>query len=69
MPEPMDPEVQRRLAVDLFNEVWTLLDNPSRTAEEDLWMIHAAHTSRFHWEAVGGPVNLARGEWQCSRVY
>ena len=32
-------------------------------------MVHAAHASRFHWGEVGQPVNLARGEWQISRVY
>jgi hypothetical protein len=32
-------------------------------------MIHAAHASRYHWGNVGEPVNVARGEWQCSRVY
>ena len=32
-------------------------------------MIHAAHASRHHWAAVGTGVNLARGEWQISRVY
>ncbi len=32
-------------------------------------MLHAAHASRYHWGEVGEPVNLARGEWQCSRVY
>lgn len=32
-------------------------------------MIHSAHASRYHWGEVGEPVNLARGEWQCSRVY
>jgi len=32
-------------------------------------MIHRAHTSRWHWARVGEPVNLARGEWLCSRVY
>ncbi len=32
-------------------------------------MIHAAHASRYHWGVVGQPVNLARGEWQISRVY
>ncbi|MBA3365282.1 MAG: hypothetical protein H0U03_05785 [Actinobacteria bacterium] len=32
-------------------------------------MLHAAHASRFHWGEVGAPVNLARGEWQVSRVY
>ena len=32
-------------------------------------MLHMAHASRFHWERVGTPANLARGEWLCSRVY
>ena len=32
-------------------------------------MIHRAHASRWHWARVGQPVNLARGEWLCSRVY
>jgi hypothetical protein len=60
---------RRRLAADLFNHVWTLLDKPERTPEEDDEMIHAAHASRFHWAEVGAPVNLVRGEWQVSRVY
>lgn len=60
---------ERQLAVDLFNHVWTLLEQPVRTEAEDDEMIHAAHASRFHWGKVGAPVNLARGEWQVSRVY
>jgi hypothetical protein len=32
-------------------------------------MIHAAHTSRYHWEYAGKAVNLAKGEWLISRVY
>lgn len=32
-------------------------------------MLHAAHASRYHWGEVGEKVNLARGEWQVSRVY
>ena len=34
-------------------------------------MIHAAHASRFHWSRAEGvtTINLARGEWQCCRVY
>jgi hypothetical protein len=63
------PEEQRQLAVDLFNRVWQLLENTQRSAAETDEMIHAAHASRYHWSQVGAPVNLARGEWQCSRVY
>ena len=61
----------RQLGVDLFNHVWTLLDAPERTREQDDDLLHAAHASRHHWgQAVGaGPEHLARGEWQISRVY
>lgn len=65
----LSAEAQRRVASDLFNLVWQLLDTPERTSEQDERMLHAAHSSRFHWGEVGEPVNLARGEWQCSRVY
>jgi hypothetical protein len=59
----------RQLAVDLFNHVWTLLERTDRTPEQDDEMLHAAHASRHHWSHAGTAVNLARGEWQCSRVY
>src|SRR3990170_2975744 len=65
----LSPEEHRRAAVDLFNFAWTLLDKQDRTADEDDTMVHAAHASRFHWGQVGTQVNLARGEWQVSRVY
>jgi DNA-binding transcriptional MerR regulator len=45
------------------------LERPDRSLEENDRMVHAAHASRFHWGEVGEPVNLARGEWQISRVY
>ena len=59
----------RQQAVDLFNRVWKLMETPDRTPEQDDEMIHAAHASRHHWAAVGTGANLARGEWQISRVY
>jgi hypothetical protein len=60
---------RRKLAVDLFNYTWSLLDKKKRTREQDDAMLHAAHASRHHWGQVGKPVNLVRGEWQVSRVY
>ena len=46
------------------------LELPGRTAEQDDEMIHAAHASRaINWGQVGTKANLARGEWQVSRVY
>jgi hypothetical protein len=59
----------RQLAVDLFNHTWELLDKSERTQAEVDEMIHAAHASRYHWGLAGTAVNLARGEWQISRVY
>jgi hypothetical protein len=65
----MDPAEERRLAVDLFNETWRLMELEDRTADEDDRMLHMAHASRFHWGEVGTSVNRSRGEWQISRVY
>ena len=65
----MDPAAERKLGVDLFNHVWTLLELPERTVDQIDEMVHAAHASAHHWRAVGEPVNLARSHWQCSRVY
>jgi DNA-binding transcriptional MerR regulator len=65
----LEQEERRRLAADLFNLTWTLLEKPDRSTEDDDRMIHAAHASRFHWGEIGGAQQLAVGEWQCSRVY
>jgi tetratricopeptide (TPR) repeat protein len=65
----MDPDEERRLAADLFNQVWKLLELQERSRAQDDEMLHAAHASRHHWGQVGEATNLARGEWQCSRVY
>jgi hypothetical protein len=57
----------RQLGVDLFNEVWRLME----TREDDERMLHAAHASAYHWSEAPEcePKNRARSEWQCSRVY
>jgi DNA-binding transcriptional MerR regulator len=68
----IDGEAHRRLGIALFNHTWTLLELTERTPAQVDEMIHGAHASRHHWGAAGDsgePVNLARGEWQCSRVY
>lgn len=67
--KPADLELHKKFAVDCFNHVWSLLDKPKRTSDEDAEMIHAAHASRFHWSRIGQPINFARGDWQLSRVY
>ena len=69
LPGTTDAATHRQLAVDLFNHVWTLLETAERSPMQDDELLHAAHASRYHWGVVGEPANLARGEWQCSRVY
>ncbi|MDQ6877080.1 MAG: hypothetical protein M3082_05160 [Candidatus Dormibacteraeota bacterium] len=65
----MTPQDERKVATDLFNRVWELMEMPKRTREDDDEMLHAAHASRYHWGVIGRPENRARGEWQISRVY
>ena len=65
----LDDATRRRLAADLFNHTWTLLEIPDRSPAQVDELIHTAHASRYHWGQVGTAPNLARGEWLCSRVY
>jgi hypothetical protein len=64
-----DKTLHRQFAVELFNLTWDLIDIKDRSQEEIDRMINAAHASRYHWEIAGEAVNIARGEWQISRVY
>ena len=68
-PPDLDQATRRALAVGLFNHTWTLLEMHPRTAAQDDEMLHSAHASRYHWGEVSDDVHLARGEWQCARVY
>ena len=58
---------ERQLGVDLFNEVWRLME----TREDDDRMVHAAHAMAYHWGEAPEckPENRARSEWLISRVY
>lgn len=70
-------EWHRKIAAQLFNHTWDLIDKKDRNADEADEMIHSAHASRYHWGIVVssgkypkvGPMNLERGDWQISRVY
>jgi hypothetical protein len=63
------PEEERRLAVDLFNRAWTLMELPARTPEQDDELLDTAYASAYHWLQVGTAANRARSQWQLSRVY
>lgn len=62
-------DTHQQLAIELFNQTWDLIEKEGKTQAEIDRMIHASHASRYHWEVVGGPANIARGEWLISRVY
>jgi hypothetical protein len=61
----------RFFAADCFNRVWTLLDLPERTPEQDEEMLHLAIASLYHWTRREDcrPENRSVGYWQVSRVY
>lgn len=72
--ESISLEHHEKLAKQNFNKTWDFLDKKDRTEEDNINMIHTAHTSRFHWgvlvsEGKGTALNLQRGEWIISRVY
>ena len=62
-------EAQLKFAKSTFNRTWELLDITERTPAENEELIHAAHTSLYHWLQVGTPVNAQRGEWMLAHVY
>lgn len=64
-----EQELHKRLAVELFNGTWDLLDRPNRSPDDNREMLARAHTSRWHWGKVGTPLEFERGDWLISRVY
>lgn len=48
-------EFHKKMAVELFNATWDLMDKKDRTKEDNDAMIHSAHASRYHcgfgWKA------------------
>jgi len=67
--DPLDRARHRKIAADLFNYTWSLLDRKDRSEGENDEMLHAAHASRYHWGHAGTALNVSVGEWQVSRVY
>ena len=48
-----DKDWHRKFAIDLFNQVWDLMDKEDRTQEDNDRMLHAAQASRYHWGETG----------------
>lgn len=58
----------RRCAVEQFNRTWDLIEQSDRSPEDDVEMILAAATSRWHWARIGDAENIATGDWQVAHV-
>ena len=69
VPHAADLPLHRKLAAELFNSTWTLLEKQDRSPDDDAAMIHMAHASAYHWLQVGTPRNFGRSHWLCSHVY
>ena len=74
MSEELDLEWHEKMAKSTFNETWDYIEKEERSKKDEDHMVHAAHTSRYHWQILvskgkGTPVNLQRGEWLLARVY
>lgn len=65
----LNPNTKRKLAADLFNATWELLNTDPRTPLQDEEMVHAAHASAYFWIQVGNAQNQMRSHWQIARVY
>ncbi len=61
----------RWFSADGFNRVWSLLEKPDRTSEDNECMISLAHASLAHWRERTdcSARSLSIGYWQVSRVY
>ncbi len=59
---------QRELAVQSFNDAWTLIDKSDRTSEEERRMLVLACASRSLWEGIGDAEQIVTGDWQVAHV-
>jgi hypothetical protein len=65
------PAHHRRLADELVQTVWALIERPDRGPDDDAEMVHAAHAARWHQARAEGcePPELAIAEWLIAHVY
>jgi hypothetical protein len=61
-------EAHQYFAIQTFNGAWELIEKPDRTADDDAEMLQRSFTSRWHWGFVGGPEQLATGDWQIAHA-
>ncbi|MBA4020154.1 MAG: hypothetical protein C0483_23580 [Pirellula sp.] len=61
----------RHFSAACFNGVWDILERPSRTPDDDVRLLAAAHASLWHWlqRPDCTPRNRTVGYWLLARVY
>jgi hypothetical protein len=64
----VDLEDHRRTAAETFNGCWELLENTSRTDENNRELLTLAFASRYHWSRVGAEEQMIMGDWMVSRA-
>ena len=64
-----EPEAHYLFATDFHTRTWNLLDQPTRTRDENERMLDYAHASLAHWRVTGTARQHERGEWMLARVY
>jgi hypothetical protein len=64
-----ESEAHYLFATNFRERTWHLLDEPSRTSEDDERMLSYAHASLAHWRFTGTAVHHQRGQWMLARVY
>jgi len=68
-PKMTATEFHKKMAVDLFNATWELVDKKDRTPEDDEMMLLCIYASTYHWSVIGKPENMDRGNQMISHVY
>jgi hypothetical protein len=68
--EPLDGQTgwHRQIAVDAFNNAWTLIDLGVRSPEQDREVLGLAFASRYHWGVIGGDEETMVGDWLIAHV-
>jgi hypothetical protein len=57
----------RELATQLFNRCWELMES-KRNADDDVELLTAAFSSRFHWHNAGGAEQWIVSDWMVARA-
>lgn len=64
-----ESEAHYMFGVNFRERTWSLLDQPTRTRDDDERMLDYAHASLAHWRFTGTAMHYQRGDWMLARVY